>query len=194
MTDITALTNALNFLTEQEDYVKVRDQVRVMADMPNTAFVDDFVALNPLLVYARERGGAAALAPLLRVADQAVGEETADKLRRRHYQHGYMRVRRARENKAARAKWLTLPEHVRAKHPKGLRGAVRKDFISYVNARWQAGKDEALADITDPNDRDIAFDRYWREIDGLLDRAVDGDRLAAKKVLGDYVLPLPPIH
>ena len=138
MTDITALTNALNFLTEQEDYVKVRDQVRVMADMPNTAFVDDFVALNPLLVYARERGGAAALAPLLRVADQAVGEETADKLRRRHYQHGYMRVRRARENKAARAKWLTLPEHVRAKHPKGLRGAVRKDFISYVNARWQA--------------------------------------------------------
>ena len=61
--------NALNFLTEQEDYVKVRDQVRVMADMPNTAFVDDFVALNPLLVYARERGGAAALAPLLRVAD-----------------------------------------------------------------------------------------------------------------------------
>lgn len=63
MTDITALTNALNFLTEQEDYVKVRDQVRVMADMPNTAFVDDFVALNPLLVYARERGGAAALAP-----------------------------------------------------------------------------------------------------------------------------------
>lgn len=194
MTDITALTNALNFLTEQEDYVKVRDQVRVMADMPNTAFVDDFVALNPLLVYARERGGAAALAPLLRVADQAVGEETADKLRRRHYQHGYMRVRRARENKAARAKWLTLPEHVRAKHPKGLRGAVRKDFISYVNARWQAGKDEALADITDPNDRDIAFDRYWREIDSLLDRAVDGDRLAAKKVLGDYVLPLPPIH
>ncbi|MCO5760183.1 MAG: hypothetical protein NHG36_01550 [Chromatiaceae bacterium] len=194
MTDITALTNALNFLTEQEDYVKVRDQVRVMADMPNTAFVDDFVALNPLLVYARERGGAAALAPLLRVADQAVGEETADKLRRRHYQHGYMRVRRARENKAARAKWLTLPEHVRAKHPKGLRGAVRKDFISYVNARWQAGKDEALADITDPNDRDIAFDRYWREIDSLLDRAVDGDRLAAKKVLGDYVLPIPPIH
>ena len=194
MTDITALTNALNFLTEQEDYVKVRDQVRVMADMPNTAFVDDFVALNPLLVYARERGGAAALAPLLRVADQAVGEETADKLRRRHYQHGYMRVRRARENKAARAKWLTLPEHVRAKHPKGLRGAVRKDFISYVNARWQAGKDEALADITDPNDRDIAFDRYWREIDSLLDRAVEGDRLAAKKVLGDYVLPLPPIH
>lgn len=194
MTDITALTNALNFLTEQEDYVKVRDQVRVMADMPNTAFVDDFVALNPLLVYARERGGAAALAPLLRVADQAVGEETADKLRRRHYQHGYMRVRRARENKAARAKWLTLPEHVRAKHPKGLRGAIRKDFISYVNARWQAGKDEALADITDPNDRDIAFDRYWREIDSLLDRAVDGDRLAAKKVLGDYVLPLPPIH
>ena len=87
MTDITALTNALNFLTEQEDYVKVRDQVRVMADMSNTAFVDDFVALNPLLVYARERGGAAALAPLLRVADQAVGEETADKLRRRHYQH-----------------------------------------------------------------------------------------------------------
>jgi len=80
MTDITALTNALNFLTEQEDYVKVRDQVRVMAD------------------------------------------------------------------------------------------------------------------ITDPNDRDIAFDRYWREIDSLLDRAVDGDRLAAKKVLGDYVLPLPPIH
>ena len=194
MTDITALTNALNFLTEQEDYVKVRDQVRVMAYMPNTAFVDDFVALNPLLVYARERGGAAALAPLLRVADQAVGEETADKLRRRHYQHSYMRVRRARENKAARAKWLTLPEHVRAKHPKGLRGAVRKDFISYVNARWQAGKDEALADITDPNDRDIAFDRYWREIDGLLDRAVDGDRLAAKKVLGDYVLPIPPIH
>lgn len=194
MTDITALTNALNFLTEQEDYVKVRDQVRVMADMPNTAFVDDFVALNPLLVYARERGGAAALAPLLRVADQAVGEETADKLRRRHYQHGYMRVRRARENKAARAKWLTLPEHVRAKHPKGLRGAVRKDFISYVNARWQAGKDEALADITDPNDRDIAFDRYWREIDSLLDRAVEGDRLAAKKVLGDYVLPIPPIH
>lgn len=194
MTDITALTNALNFLTEQEDYVKVRDQVRVMADMPNTAFVDDFVALNPLLVYARERGGAAALAPLLRVADQAVGEETADKLRRRHYQHGYMRVRRARENKAARAKWLTLPEHVRAKHPKGLRGAIRKDFISYVNARWQAGKDEALADITDPNDRDIAFDRYWREIDSLLDRAVDGDRLAAKKVLGDYVLPIPPIH
>lgn len=194
MTDITALTNALNFLTEQEDYVKVRDQVRVMADMPNTAFVDDFVALNPLLVYARERGGAAALAPLLRVADQAVGEETADKLRRRHYQHGYMRVRRARENKAARAKWLTLPEHVRAKHPKGLRGAVRKDFISYVNARWQAGKDETLADITDPNDRDIAFDRYWREIDSLLDRAVDGDRLAAKKVLGDYVLPIPPIH
>ena len=194
MTDITALTNALNFLTEQEDYVKVRDQVRVMADMSNTAFVDDFVALNPLLVYARERGGAAALAPLLRVADQAVGEETADKLRRRHYQHGYMRVRRARENKAARAKWLTLPEHVRAKHPKGLRGAVRKDFISYVNARWQAGKDEALADITDPNDRDIAFDRYWREIDSLLDRAVEGDRLAAKKVLGDYVLPIPPIH
>ena len=194
MTDITALTNALNFLTEQEDYVKVRDQVRVMADMPNTAFVDDFVALNPLLVYARERGGAAALAPLLRVADQAVGEETADKLRRRHYQHGYMRVRRARENKAARAKWLTLPEHVRAKHPKGLRGAIRKDFISYVNARWQAGKDEALADITDPNDRDIAFDRYWREIDSPLDRAVDGDRLAAKKVLGDYVLPIPPIH
>jgi hypothetical protein len=194
MTDITALTNALDFLTEQEDYVKVRDQVRVMADMPNTAFVDDFVALNPLLVYARERGGAAALAPLLRVADQAVGEETADKLRRRHYQHGYMRVRRARENKAARAKWLTLPEHVRAKHPKGLRGAIRKDFISYVNARWQAGKDEALADITDPNDRDIAFDRYWREIDSLLDRAVDGDRLAAKKVLGDYVLPIPPIH
>lgn len=162
MTDITALTNALNFLTEQEDYVKVRDQVRVMADMPNTAFVDDFVALNPLLVYARERGGAAALAPLLRVADQAVGEETADKLRRRHYQHGYMRVRRARENKAARAKWLTLPEHVRAKHPKGLRGAVRKDFISYVNARWQAGKDEALADITDPNDRDIASTAPWR--------------------------------
>jgi hypothetical protein len=81
MTDITALTNALNFLTEQEDYVKVRDQVRVMADMP-----------------------------------------------------------------------------------------------------------------TDPNDRDIAFDRYWREIDSLLDRAVDGDRLAAKKVLGDYVLPIPPIH
>lgn len=80
MTDITALTNALNFLTEQEDYVKARDQVRVMAD------------------------------------------------------------------------------------------------------------------ITDPNDRDIAFDRYWREIDSLLDRAVDGDRLAAKKVLGDYVLPLPPIH
>lgn len=194
MTDITALTNALNFLTEQEDYVKVRDQVRVMADIPNTALVDDFVALNPLLVYARERGGAAALAPLLRVADQAVGEETADKLRRRHYQHGYMRVRRARENKAARAKWLTLPEHVRAKHPKGLRGAIRKDFISYVNARWQAGKDEALADITDPNDRDIAFDRYWREIDSLLDRAVDGDRLAAKKVLGDYVLPIPPIH
>ena len=198
MTDITALTNALNFLTEQEDYVKVRDQVRVMADMPNTAFVDDFVALNPLLVYARERGGAAALPffslLLLRVADQVVGEETVDKLRRRHYQHSYMRVRRARENKAARAKWLTLPEHVRAKHPKGLRGAIRKDFISYVNARWQAGKDEALADITDPNDRDIAFDRYWREIDGLLDRAVDGDRLAAKKVLGDYVLPIPPIH
>ncbi len=194
MTDITALTNALNFLTEQEDYVKVRDQVRVMADMPNTAFVDDFVALNPLLVYARERGGAAALAPLLRVADQAVGEEMADKLWRRHYQHGYMRVHRARENKAARAKWLTLPEHVRAKHPKGLQGAIRKDFISYVNARWQAGKDEALADITDPNDRDIAFDRYWREIDSLLDRAVDGDRLAAKKVLGDYVLPIPPIH
>lgn len=62
-----------------------------------------------------------------------------------------------------------------------------------------------MTDITDPNDRDIAFDRYWREIDslldrywreidGLLDRAVDGDRLAAKKVLGDYVLPLPPIH
>lgn len=40
-----------------------------------------------------------------------------------------------------------------------------------------------MTDITDPNDRDIAFDR-----------AVDGDRLAAKKVLGDYVLPLPPIH
>lgn len=51
-----------------------------------------------------------------------------------------------------------------------------------------------MTDITDPNDRDIAFDRYWREIDSLLDRAVDGDRLAAKKVLGDYVLPLPPIH
>lgn len=192
MTDITALTNALNFLTEQEDYVKVRDQVRTMADMPNVAFVDEFVVLNPLLAFARERGGASALDPLLRMADKTMGETTADRLRRRQYQHGYMRVRRAREDKAARAKWLSLPEHIRSRYPKGLRGQVRKDFISYVNARWQAGKDEAMTGIFDPNDRDIAFDRYWREIDTLLDRALDGDRAAAKKVLGDYVLPTSP--
>lgn len=39
MSDITHLTNAVTFLTdrEQEDYVKLRDQIRALVDTPYLA-------------------------------------------------------------------------------------------------------------------------------------------------------------
>ena len=199
MSDITHLTNALNYLTEQEDYVKVRDQVSALADVPSVAFIDELAVLNPLLAFARQRGGSAALKELFKITDEAMGLTAEDVSRngkrdpRHHksYMTPYMRETRARQTRAVHAKWLMLPEHIKKRYPKGLTGKVRTDFIKYINTFWQAGKTEAVANRQVGEDRNAAGKRYWQEIDTLLDRALEGDRFAAKKVLGDYVLPDP---
>ena len=204
MSDITHLTNAVTFLTdrEQEDYVKLRDEIRVLVDTPYLAFIDEMAALNPILHLARGPKGAEKLAKLFAVTDEAMGVEAEDvssngkpKRDPRHhksYMTPYMRETRARQTRAVQAKWLLLPEHVKRRYPKGLAGKTRLDFIKYLNNFWQAGKTEAVANRQVGEDRNSVGKRYWQEIDLLLDRALEGDRAAAKKVLGDYVLPEPP--
>ena len=199
MSDITHLTNALNYLTEQEDYVKVRDQVSALADVPSVAFIDELAVLNPLLAFARQRGGSAALKELFKITDEAMGLTAEDVSRngkrdpRHHksYMTPYMRETRARQTRAVHAKWLMLPEHIKKRYPRGLSGSVRKGLVDHLKIFWQAGKMQAVVSRPAGEDRNAAGKRYWQEIDLLLDRALEGDRAAAKKVLGDYVLPDP---
>ena len=202
MSDITHLTNAVTFLTdrEQEDYVKLRDEIRALVDTPYLAFIDEMAALNPILHLARGHKGAEKLAKLFAVTDEAMGVEAEDvssngkpKRDPRHhksYMTPYMREARARQTRAVQAKWL-LPEHIKRRYPRGLSGSVRKGLVDHLKIFWQAGKMQAVVSRPAGEDRNAAGKRYWQEIDLLLDRALEGDRAAAKKVLGDYVLPDP---
>lgn len=120
------LTEALNFLVDQPDYLDLKLDVKTLANTKHGRFTGDYYLLNTLVDYARSRGGSEWLEPLWEVADKAANvtqvaavppvalPETAPvtgtpkatkrspeaKARHAEYQSSYMNATRARDRKA----------------------------------------------------------------------------------------------
>lgn len=165
---------ALEFLVNYEDYRKLRRDVEQLASITSGVFSGDMGALNVLVDIAREKG----VAKLGRVWELVESKRTQLAPRKRVYQAGYMRARRAREAKALQVKEIVA----RRRLPTEERRAFRKA----IHLEWSSQRDDILEPFAGSgNDKNELVSEFWDDIDATLDKALAGDDSAARRVLGD---------
>lgn len=194
------LTNALNFLVDQPNYLELKDDIAALCVTHYGAFTGLLTPLKPLVDYARSKGGPEWLLPLRQVADPAAGYAPSDlvdlaeasaapkakrnKTRHAEYQRTYMRATRDRERKACKLRWQLYSPEAKATMPKGLIGDDRKAFLENVRALWQRRKAEALEGAVYAAERNELGSQFWKTVDEQLDAGLAGDLSTARYVLG----------
>jgi len=168
-----AIQSALEFLVSRDDYAQLKKAVETMVSVPNGVFTEELTALNPLVSVGRSKG----VARLRRVWDLSDTKRNALAPRKRVYQAGYMKARRAREAKAIKA-WELV-------HQKKLTPDQKKQFRRAIHIEWAAKRDDLLDSFEGSGgDKNALVAEFWGEIDDALRTALDGDSVAASYALG----------
>ena len=200
------LTEALNFLVDQPDYLDLKLDVKTLANTKHGRFTGDYYPLNTLVDYARSRGGSEWLEPLWEVADKAANvtqvaavppvalPETGTpkatkrspeaKARHAEYQSSYMNATRARDRKACILQYQLYSPELKKALPRGLIGKPRQEFLDRVHALWKERKAAVLEGVTYASERNALSHEFWAEVDKQLDAGLAGDRSSARHVLG----------
>ena len=173
MSDLSAIQNALDFLIPHKDYAQLKRAVEVMVDVPEGVFAGELSILNPLVEVGREKG----VARLKRVWDLSDAKRNAIAPRKRLYQAGYMKARRAREAKAIKV-W----EMVRGTR---MTPEQKTQFRKAIHVEWSAKRDDLLDSFEGSGgDKNALVAEFWSDIDDALTTALAGDSVASSYVLG----------
>lgn len=173
MTNAAEIRRAIKLLLSREDYHELKQEITTLAKTPHGGFQDELFVLDPLVSLVRDKP--------VDIVDNLFG--LCDRYyRRRHpeprkttYQRQYMAERRRRLNKAIKAK---------QRLDNRLMNASEKDaFRSEQQAWWMVMQEDWLLERGGTRSPELV-QAFWDEIEADLDRALAGDKDAARRVLG----------
>lgn len=168
------LSEALERLVAAPNYYELKQEVIKLTRTKHGGFVGALSSLNSLVDYGR-LNGEDALKSLWVLADRK-HVQAYPGASKNPYQAAYMAQRRERLAKAIKL-YQSLKGVV-------LRGAQREEFRRAVQAAWMMERDMLVADRPPSDERNELVQAFWQDIDDQLDKALAGDDVVARQVLG----------